>query len=390
MENYGSANVSLYYGNELTGENALINIKEKAEQYDAVILTLGNSPQFENENFNINLPGFYQGDRTSIEFPTAQQRLIESLSQIKPPTILLIKSGGPISSPFAEDNIDAIVQLWYDGQEGGNATADILFGEANPSGKLPLTIYKRTTDLPEFTDYSMANRTYKYFEGEVLYPFGFGLSYTNFAYDSISISDKSVDICNDLSVNVDFKLSNIGKYDGSEVAQLYIRNVSSKRQQPIKQLKGFQKQFLRIGESKNISIKLNLKDLYYWDELINDYNYEPGLYEIQIGKSSADIMLLDTLFMDNCSTNVVHHTLNEDSFIYPNPASDNIILDLSKYNDKIHVIEIYNILGVKVRFVDNIPAESSYTFNIRELSSSTYYVKIFGQNQSYTVKFVKN
>ncbi|MDX2138811.1 MAG: glycoside hydrolase family 3 C-terminal domain-containing protein [Chloroflexota bacterium] len=217
-----------------------------------------------------------QGDRTSIELPIAQEALLQALHATGKPIILVLMNGSAIAINWADAHLPAILEAWYPGEEGGNAIADALFGDYNPAGRLPVTFYRATSDLPAFTDYSMANRTYRYFGGDVLYPFGYGLSYTTFAYN-----DFQTEWEHDL-LHVRVTVTNTGKRAGNEVVQLYIRHIDASVRAPSQTLQGFQRIHLVAGESKVITFTLTLIQFMQ----VNDAGVrrlELGNFEISVG-----------------------------------------------------------------------------------------------------------
>jgi beta-glucosidase len=192
-----------------------------------------------------------------------------------------------MAMPWEAEHLSAIVQAWYPGQEGGRAVAEILFGEANPSGRLPVTFYRATKDLPSFLDYSMANRTYRYFKGRPLFAFGRGLSYTQFKYDAAQL-DKTQADKND-TVHVKLDVANTGARDGDEVVQVYFRHVKSAVPQPLEALCGFQRVPVSVKHTAHVDIPVPLRELRYWDTVSKQYVVEPGDYEIMVGAASDDI-----------------------------------------------------------------------------------------------------
>ena len=183
----------------------------------------------------------------------------------------------------------AIVQAWYPGEAGGRAVADVLFGDVNPAGRLPVTFYKSTDDLPQFDDYSMSNRTYRYFSGKPLFAFGYGLSYTKFKYSKAAVSQSK--IANDGAVRLAFNLKNTGKMAGDEVVQVYFRHKNSAVPQPKLALCGFMRATLNAGETKQAAFNIPATQFRYWDVTQKKYVVEPGDYELLIGGSSDDIRL---------------------------------------------------------------------------------------------------
>jgi beta-glucosidase len=189
--------------------------------------------------------------------------------------------------PWEDDHLPAIIQAWYPGEEGGTAVGEVLFGDVNPSGRLPLTFYRGTEGLPAFTNYSMENRTYRYYTGKPLYAFGHGLSYTKFEYSSPSLSSKSVKAGD--TITVKFNVSNTGKRDGDEVAQVYFAHVKSSVSQPIKALCAFKRVNVPAGKSAEVSLDIPIERLRYWDDTKHDYTVEAGNYRLMIGPASDKV-----------------------------------------------------------------------------------------------------
>ncbi|TRX16379.1 glycoside hydrolase family 3 C-terminal domain-containing protein [Flavobacterium franklandianum] len=252
----GKASVKLAAGKYVkTDFKAVAN---RLKDADAIIYVGGISPQLEGEEMPVNYPGFDGGDRTSILLPEAQTEFMKALKDTGKPVVFVMMTGSAIAIPWESENIPAIINAWYGGQSAGTAIADVLFGDYNPAGRLPVTFYKSDSDLPSFTDYSMDNRTYRYFKGEALYPFGFGLSYTSFKYNKLKVSKKVVE---GKVLPISVQVTNTGQIDGDEVVQLYISFPNSNIKTPIRALKGFQRISLKKGESKNVQFVLNPEDL---------------------------------------------------------------------------------------------------------------------------------
>ena len=245
-----------------------------------VIFVGGIAPSLEGEEMPVNIEGFKGGDRTSIELPKVQREFLKALKAAGKQVIFVNCSGSAIALTPETVSCDAIVQAWYPGQEGGTAVADVLFGDVNPSGKLPVTFYKNDGQLPDYEDYSMKGRTYRYFS-DALYPFGYGLSYTSF---EIGEATSSVD-GNSVAITVPVK--NTGKRDGTEIVQLYIRNLQD-ADGPLKTLRAFQRVTLKAGEEKAETIRLNRESFEFWDAETNTMRVKPGSYELLYGNSSAD------------------------------------------------------------------------------------------------------
>jgi beta-glucosidase len=264
-----------------------------AASSDVIMFTGGISPNLEGEEMQVDIPGFSGGDRTSLDPPDNQTELLKKLQKTGKPVILVLTGGSALSFAWAKANLPAILDVWYPGEEGGNALADVLFGDYNPAGRLPVTFYKSVNDLPAFDDYSMKGRTYRYFTGEALYPFGFGLSFTSFSYSSIDIS-KNKALPSD-TVMISVKLKNNGNYDGDEVVQVYAKRPANGNLQAVKSLVAFRRVTLKKGEERTVPIPLVVHELRQWDYAKEDYSVVPGIYDILVGASSADIRLKGSL-----------------------------------------------------------------------------------------------
>ena len=252
---------------------------ENATNADLIIYVGGITPAQEGEMY----------DRESIELPEVQENLIHALQATGKPMVMVNCSGSAVALPWEDEHLPAILQAWYPGEEGGRAVAEVLFGEVNPSGHLAVTFYRATSDLPAFTDYSMTNRTYRYFSGKPLYAFGHGLSYTKFDFQKGKLESKK--IAPDGTTKVTFTVKNTGARDGDEVAQIYFRHVNSSVPQPKLALCGFTRVHLKQGESSTITIDIPAERLRYWDTEKKQYVVEPGEYEFLVGAASDDIRL---------------------------------------------------------------------------------------------------
>jgi beta-glucosidase len=253
-----------------------------ARQADHIVLTLGLTPDLEGEEMSVNAEGFDGGDRKTILLPTIQRELLEKISALKKPTVVVLTCGSAVS--FDMDKANAILNCWYYGQCGADAVAETLLGEYNPSGRLPITFYRNDSDLPPFENYSMSNRTYRYFSGKPLFAFGHGLSYTSFDYKNISLSTRSAKP--DANVTVSVEIKNTGRRDGDEVVQLYATAVKAPVPMPLKQLVGFQRVSLKAGETKTVKFDLPANRLRRWDEIGKRYVVGAGVYKIVAGPAS--------------------------------------------------------------------------------------------------------
>ena len=248
---------------------------------DKVIFCGGIAPSLEGEEMPVNIEGFKGGDRTSIELPKVQREFLKALKAAGKKVIYVNCSGSAIALSPETESCDAILQAWYPGQEGGTAVADVIFGDHNPEGKLSVTFYKNDSQLPNYEDYSMKGRTYRYFN-DALFPFGYGLSYTTFKMGDAQWT-KDSNGGGTLSVDV----TNTGACQGTEVVQLYIRDLSDK-EGPLKSLRGFKKIQLKPGQTATATIALDKKSFEFWDAETNTMRTKPGSYEIFYGTSSAD------------------------------------------------------------------------------------------------------
>jgi beta-glucosidase len=253
---------------------------EMAEKAEVVILVMGLSPTLEGEEMPVQVEGFAGGDRTDIKLPRPQEMLLKRIQALGKPTVLVLLSGSAVAVNWADEHVPAIVAAWYPGQAGGDAIADVLFGDYNPAGRLPVTFYRSVEDLPPFEDYRMEGHTYRYFRGEPLYPFGHGLSYTAFRYSNLQLSAKTITSKDPLTVNVD--VENTGERAGDEVVQLYVSDVAASVPVPIRQLQGFRRIHLAPGKKETVSFALTPHQF----SLIDDAGrqvVEPGEFQIAVG-----------------------------------------------------------------------------------------------------------
>lgn len=272
-QNQGSAVLSFDVGH--TTQFSDEQILKTCQDADAVIFVGGISPRLEGEEMRVNADGFKGGDRTHIELPKVQRDMMAMLHKAGKKVIYVNCSGSAIGLVPETENCDAILQAWYAGECGGEAVADVLFGDYNPSGKLPITFYKNVDQLPDFEDYTMKGRTYRYLREEPLFPFGYGLSYTKFALSNIKYNQKVV------TLNV----KNTGKMDGDEVIQVYIRRLAD-TEGPNKTLKAFKRVSVKAGQSKQVSIELPRENFEVWDEQTQTMRVVPGKYDVMVGTSS--------------------------------------------------------------------------------------------------------
>jgi len=270
------------------GQKDFSQAKEVAARNDAVILVLGISPGLAREEL----------DRTEIELPQVQRDLIAEVAAVNPNIVMVLVNGGPIALAGTENQADAIVETWYNGEFGGKALADVLFGDVNPGGKLPATFHASTAQLPPMYDYDLINnpRTYMYFEQPVLFPFGHGLSYTQFEYSNLKLNSDKIE--KDGEIELQFSVKNSGELKGDEVAQVYVHYVDAPIKVAINQLKRFQRISLESGESKTLTFQIPASEFSFYAIQKNDFQTGSGQWEIRVGSSSQDIRLQKTFIIE--------------------------------------------------------------------------------------------
>jgi len=257
---------------------------DAAKNSDVVIAVLGITSELEGEEMPVDEEGFKGGDRTSLDLPKPEQELLEAVSATGKPVVLVLANGSALAVNWAKEHVNAILESWYAGEEGGAAIAETLSGKNNPAGRLPVTFYTGVEQLPPFEDYSMNGRTYRYFKGKPLYPFGYGLSYTTFSYNDLKLSKDSIKAGDPLTVEV--TMTNTGKRDGDEVAQVYLSfpNVAGA---PLRALRAFKRISLKAGEVQKLRFELRERDL----SMVNDAG-EPliaeGQYSVSVGGGQPD------------------------------------------------------------------------------------------------------
>ncbi|MFL6257750.1 MAG: glycoside hydrolase family 3 C-terminal domain-containing protein [Pyrinomonadaceae bacterium] len=290
-ERWASATAQLVWGppglNDSLREEAL----KAAREAEVVVLALGLAPSLEGEEMDVKVKGFSGGDRTSLDLPDAQAELLKAVAATGKPVVLVLMGGGALAVNWAQANVPAIVEAWYPGEEGGTALADVLFGDYNPAGRLPVTFYKSVDQIPPFEDYRMEGKTYRYFRGEPLYPFGHGLSYTTFKYDKLKLGAKRYTTSQNVELSVE--VQNTGARAGEEVVQLYVTDAEGSAPVPARALKGVRRIHLNAGERRRVSFTLTPRDLTLVDERGRRL-LEPGEFRVSIGgkqpgfKGSAD------------------------------------------------------------------------------------------------------
>jgi beta-glucosidase len=271
-----------YYGQAPKSFAGALNSVKDA---DLIIYAGGISPRIEGEELRLSVKGFHRGDRTSILLPEVQTTFLKALKSTGKPIVFVMMTGSAIAVEWESQNIPAILSAWYGGEFAGKAVADVIFGRYNPSGRLPVTFYAGDNDLPKFEDYSMANRTYRYFKGKALYPFGYGLSFTRFEYAWIEQPEEAYRTSE--AVSVKFSVKNSGELAGDEVAQLYVKYPDGKSL-PLKELRGFRRIAVDAGETAQVELSVPVADLQKWDEASGQMLVPTGSYSIFVGGHSED------------------------------------------------------------------------------------------------------
>ncbi len=273
----GDADIRLRWA--IPHDNMIADAVATALKADVTVLVLGLSPRLEGEEMGINIDGYTAGERNSLNLPANQEELLKAVIETGKPVIVVLMNGGPVSSILAQEKAAAILLAGYPGVEGGDAVADVLFGDYNPAGRLPVTYYSSVDQLPSFDNYNMEGRTYRYFNDKPLYPFGYGLSYTSFSYSNPIMNSKMK--VGD-TVRVSITVTNTGAREGDEVVQLYLSDEKATTPRPVRQLEGFRRVHLKSGESKKIEFALTPRQF----SIINDKNkrvIEPGWFTISLG-----------------------------------------------------------------------------------------------------------
>jgi beta-glucosidase len=270
---------------------------DAAKAADVVVFVGGLTGDVEGEEMKVSYPGFAGGDRTDLRLPASQEKLLEAVQATGKPVVLVLTTGSALAVDWASEHLPAILVAWYPGQRGGDAVAAVLFGDTSPAGRLPVTFYKAAEKLPAFDDYNMRGRTYRYFEGEPLFPFGYGLSYTRFDYSGLQIDRSRVAERDSVHISLDVK--NAGVRAGDEVVQLYVREVAPAERRALKALRGIERVTLRPGETRRVSFTLVPdKDFIHYDVARKRYAVNGGSYELQLGASSSDIRLKSTVVVN--------------------------------------------------------------------------------------------
>ena len=275
---------------EETDEALMARAIDLAKTVDQVVLVMGTNRFVSNE----------EADAEDLNWPGMQGELIKKVYEANPNVILVTVKGFQIKLNWEDENLPAIVESWYAGQEQGHAIADVLFGDYNPGGRLPVTYYKTEDHLPHIGDYDITKgRTYWFFDKEPLYPFGYGLSYTTFKYSNLTVNAKEFSNAKDMEILVSLDVSNTGQVGGDEVVQLYVKDIESSVIQPEKELREFKRISIAAGETKTVQLQLSYDDFTFWNENTGDFDIEEGKFEIQVGGSSQDIRLSERIEIMN-------------------------------------------------------------------------------------------
>ncbi|MCR5713879.1 MAG: glycoside hydrolase family 3 C-terminal domain-containing protein [Bacteroidales bacterium] len=265
--------------------DALASLSHRVASADAIVYVGGLTPRLEGEEMRVNAEGFRGGDRDSIDLPTVQKQVLAMLHATGKPVIFVLCAGSAIALGDVEQYYDALLDAWYPGQAGGTAVAEVLMGDYNPAGRLPVTFYASQNQLPDFEDYNMEGRTYRYFRSKPLYAFGFGLSYTAFKYSKARPSQKRIQAGE--TVDITFRVKNTGGRAGDEVSQVYVQRLND-ADAPIKALKGFARTHIGSGETATLTLTLEADAFAYYDNASGDMAVKPGDYRILYGSSSRD------------------------------------------------------------------------------------------------------
>ncbi len=275
---------------EETDEALMARAIDLAKTVDQVVLVMGTNRFVSNE----------EADAEDLNWPGMQGELIKKVYEANPNVILVTVKGFQIKLNWEDENLPAIVEAWHAGQEQGHAIADVLFGDYNPGGRLPVTYYKTEDHLPHIGDYDITKgRTYWFFDKEPLYPFGYGLSYTTFKYSNLTVNAKEFSNAKDMEILVSLDVSNTGQVGGDEVVQLYVKDIESSVIQPEKELREFKRISIAAGETKTVQLQLSYDDFTFWNENTGDFDIEEGKFEIQVGGSSQDIRLSERIEIMN-------------------------------------------------------------------------------------------
>ena len=276
--------------------NLMEEALQAAGESDLVILCMGLSPLLEGEEMKVKVDGFNQGDRVDIGLPASQTELIKAIKKLDKPTVMVLLNGSAVSFDKDIQSLPAILEAWYPGQEGGRAIADVIFGDYNPSGRLPVTFYRSVDQLPAFDNYSMEGKTYRFFRDEPLYPFGYGLSFTTFEYEPVRLPES---VPCGIPVDLSFRVTNTGDMDGDEVVQVYVSLPDASYPVPIKSLQGFERIHLKAGESRVVDFTIVPEQMASLDDN-QVWTVEAGNVVLEVGGNIYSVRMEgDTVFIPN-------------------------------------------------------------------------------------------
>ena len=283
FQKIGNATLNFFITHNVPVDYA--GVAKQAAQADVIVFVGGLSPRLEGEQMSVHAKGFKGGDRTNIQLPDVQKNMLKSLKATHKPLVCVMCSGSALALNWEKKNADALINAWYGGQEAGTAVADVLFGDYNPSGRLPITYYTSIDQLSDFQNYNMTGRTYRYMTQKPLYPFGYGLSYTTFKFKKATLSKTTLSPGE--SVDLKVTISNTGKHDGDEVIQVYIKNPNDPKG-PIKALKAFKRIPIKAGEQKEVTLAIASEAFNSFNDERQTMEIRTGKYEVLYGSSSAD------------------------------------------------------------------------------------------------------
>lgn len=342
-----------------------------AAMSDVILFVGGITPEFESEVIVHQSEPMINGDRRYLELPTIQRKFIRRLKASGKPVILAIMGGSSYALEWEKENLDGILDIFYPGEFGGKALASVVFGDVNPSGKLPLTFYRSTEDLPPMSDYSMKNRTYRYCEKPVLFPFGYGLSYTTYEYTDAKVEKQEFTETLKDSIRLSVKVKNTGKRDGKEAVQIYAAKPGSKNYDAIKTLVEFDKKLIKAGEEVEYTFSIPLERLCYWDTTTKKYEVENGDYMIYVGASSQDIK---SGFKVSINVEKSSVSPSDEAIRFRHNQALNQIEVFAYYGDK-EDVKLYDLLG-KEQAISKKKAGNTLVLTYPQIANGAYILQI--------------
>lgn len=382
-----NASARFEFGGENTRNPRMENkAVELAKENDVIVFVGGITSLYESEDTGMQSKYYWHGDRKTIELPKVQTEMLKVLKQSGKPVVLVLVNGACMAMNWAKDSVDAIVETWYGGEQGAEGIADVLFGDFNPAGRLPVTFYKSDEDLPDFSDYSMRNRTYRFFKDEVLFPFGHGLSYTQFEYGEPSINKTKFKNEASDSIYVEFKVKNIGTINGDEVPQIYLSKQDPQNYNAIKQLIEFSRVNLDPDADTVLGFKFSPNDFICYDTLLNKYVVENGNYTMHIGSSSQDIKYIID-FEISADTTVSVENIEKQIRVFPTPSQNSVNIAIPYSLDCGIVPELYTVYGDRIS-IEYVESFNTFTLDTKSLSSGVYMLRL-GNLYSKLITIVK-